>query len=151
MAQTHFHDGACLYFRKLETFHQVGYSLVRSLGSADDADYLVDVVRCDNQTFQDVGALFRLTQVIACAADNHFVAMFNEQVNQVFQIQQFRTSVNQCDVIHAKRSLQRCHLKQLVQHHAGVRIAFYIDNDSHTFAVRFIVYVRNTVDFLFVY
>ena len=135
LTQTHFYDCTCLYFRQLEAFHQVRDSFIRSLGSPDDPDYFIDIVGSNDQTFQNVCAFFCFAQVILSTADDYFVTVFYEQLDQIFQIQQFRASMNQGNVVYAKRSLQRCHLEQFVQYNAGICIAFHIDDDTHTFTV----------------
>ena len=50
-------------------------------------DYLIYIIRCDNQTFQDMSTFFSLTQIELSTADYNFVTMLYEQLNQVFQVQ----------------------------------------------------------------
>ena len=102
LAQTHFHDGAGLYLTQVEAGHQVGNRLVRGLGRTDDADYLVDIVGSDNQTFEDVGTFLGLAQVVACTADYHLVTVFHKIFNQVLQVEQTRTAMNQRHVVHTE-------------------------------------------------
>ena len=97
-----------------------------------------------------MGTFFSFTQIILCTADNYVVTMLYEILDEVFQVQQARTSVYQCYVVYAERSLQQCHFVELVQHYTGVGIAFYVDDDAHTFAVRLVVGIGNALYLLFV-
>ena len=150
LAQTHLNDGTALYLSQLETLHQPRDGISGRLGGTDDADYFVDIVRSDDQTFQNVGTLLSLAQVELRAADNDVVTMLYEVFDELFQVQQARTSVYQCHVVHAKRRLEHSHLVELVQHYAGVGIALHVDDDAHTFAVGFVVGVCDAFDFLLV-
>ena len=51
LAQAHFYDSTSLNFAQVEAGHQVRDSFVRSLGGTDNTDYLVNVIRSDNQSF----------------------------------------------------------------------------------------------------
>ena len=150
LAQAHFYDSTSLDFAQVEAGHQVRDSFVRSLGGTDNADYLVNVVRSDNQSFQDVRTFFGLAQVVTCTADYHFVTVFHEIFDQLLQVEQTWTAMNQSHVVHTERSLKHGHLVKLVEHHAGVGITLDVDDDTHTFAVGFVVHIRNAFDFLVV-
>ena len=151
LAQTHFHNGTCLDFREFESVHQVLDSFVRSLGGTDDAYHFVDVVRCDDQAFEDVGTFLRLAEFVLGATDDHFVTMVHETLNHILQCQALGASLHEGDVVHAERALESSHLEQLVQYYACVGIALHIDDDAHTFAVGFIVHVRDAFYLLFVH
>ena len=92
-----------------------------------------------------------LTQIELSTTDHYFMTMLNKQANQVFQIQQLRTTMYQGNVIYAERCLQSCHFEQLVQYNAGIRITFYINYNAHTFTVGLIVHIRDTFYFLVIY
>ena len=155
LAQAHFHDGSALYFAEVEAFHQSSDGFGRSLGGADDGDDFVDIVAGDDESFQDVCTLFGLAQVELCAAHHHFVAMFYEVADEVLQVQCLGALLSgashQCHVVHAEAGLQGGHLEQFVQHHTGVGIALHVDDDAHTFAVRFVVGIADAFDFLLVH
>ena len=102
LAQTHFHNGAGLHLAQVEAGHQVGNCLVRSLGRTDNADYLVDIVGSDDQTFQNVCTFLGLAQVVTCTANHHLMTVFHEIFNQVLQVEQTRTTVNQRHVVHTE-------------------------------------------------
>ena len=50
--------------------------------------------------------LFRFPQIETSPADNHLMAMIHERLDQVFQVQQFRTAIYQGDIVDAERRLQ---------------------------------------------
>ena len=55
--------------------------------------------------------LFGLTQLVARTTRNNVHSVIHEVTNQVFQVQQHRTTVNQRDIIDAERRLQ---LRELI-------------------------------------
>ena len=93
---------------------------------------------------------FGLAQIILSTADDYVVSVLNEVFYQIFQIQQTWTAMYQCNIVHTKRCLQHCHLVELVEYNAGICITFYINNDTHTFTVGFVISIGNTFNFLFV-
>ena len=141
LAQTHLHDGARLHFSQLETFHQVGHGLVRCLGRTDNADHLINMVGSDDKTFQNMRTLFRLSEIEASAPENHLMAVFKEQTDQVFQGQQFRTAMDKRDVVHAERTLQGRHLEKLVEHYTGVGVTLHVDDNTHSVTVALVVHI----------
>lgn len=68
--QLHIQNGLGLYFRQLEPVHQVLFGIV--IGGADDPDDLVNVLLGNEESFQEVGPLLGLLQVIPGAAQNNF-------------------------------------------------------------------------------
>ena len=101
--------------------------------------HLVDVILSDEQALDDVHTLLRLLQIEACAAYHHVVTMLNEMLNHIAQVEQHRTAIHQCDIIHCKRSLQLGVLEQGVQHYVCRSILLYEDHDTQTLAVTLIV------------
>ena len=86
-----------------------------------------------------MGTFLCLPQVEFRTADNHFMAMFHEQANQVLQAQQAGASVHQSDIIDIERALQFGHLEQLIQYDTCIGVTFHIDDDTHAFAVGFVI------------
>ena len=151
LTKTHFYDGTSLNFRQLEAIHQISNCLIRSLCRTYDTDNFINIIGSNDQSFQDMSTLLCLTQIILCTTNNYLVTMFNKQTNQVFQVQQLRSSMYQSNIVHPERSLQSRHLEQLIQYDACIGITFHIDHDTHTLTVRLIVYIRNTFYLLFVH
>ena len=85
--QTHIYDGTCLQEREVEARHQLLDRLLGLARSADDADDLVDIVYGDDQPLKDVDALLGLTQVVLRAAVDDVVAVLDEVMDQVAQVQ----------------------------------------------------------------
>ena len=56
--------------------------------------------------------------------------MVYEVSNQVFQVQQHGAPFDQRDIIHAEAGLQVGELIQLVQHHLGIGVTLYLDDDA---------------------
>ena len=155
LTQTHFYNGTRLNFSEFESFHQAADCIIWCLSSTNYSDYFVNVVRSNNQTFEDMCTFFRFAKFVLCTTNYYVVTVFNEVLNQLLQVQcawakfLVLTIRYKCYVVHTKRSLKLRHLIKLVQYHACVGIALNVDNDAHTFAVGFVIGIRNTFDFLF--
>ena len=76
------------------------------------------------------------------------MAMLHEIVNQVFEVEQFGTTLDQGDVVHAEGRLQGGELEQLVEHDIGIGIFLDVDDNAHAAAVGFIVDIGDTFDLL---
>ena len=69
------------------------------------------------------------------------MTVFHEIFDQFLQVEQAWTAMNQGHVVHTEKSLKHGHLVKLVEHHAGVGITLDVDDDTHTFAVGFVVHI----------
>ena len=118
LTQTHLHNGICLLVVKPESFAQALLCLVDICAGLYDANHLVDIIRCDNQSLNNMCTRLSLTQLETCATNHHIVTEFQEIINYFLQIQRFWTPIHQCNVVDTKRSLQLGHLEQLVQNNA---------------------------------
>ena len=148
LAQAHINNGLGLYFIQREALHQAFHSHLRRLATLDDTHYLINVVACNNKSGQNVGTLFCLAQIVFCTADNHLMTVCNKVRDAVAKSKQAGTSLYKCDAVHAEAGLEGRHLEQFVEHNAGIGIAFYINNNAHTFLVRLIIDVTDTFKFL---
>ena len=149
-AQAHFDDGRSLNVRQLETLDHRLLGGVGRLRGADDAHDLVDVVLRDQQTLHDVQTLLGLALVEARAAHDDVVAVLDEVFDQVAHRQHLRPAVDQRDVVHGERRLQRRVLEQRVQHHARNGVVLQDNDDPQAVAVRLVVDVGDAVDLLVV-
>ena len=111
--------------------------------------HLVDVVRSDDQTFQNVRALAGFPQVKLGAAYHHVVAVLDEAGNAVLEREQFRPAVYQCDAVDGEGGLEGRHLEELVQHDVGVVVALHVDDNAHAVLVALVVDVRDALNALF--
>ena len=150
LAQAHIHYGSRLYLIQLEALHQALHRILRSLRGTDNANHLVDIVACNDETFDNMGTLLCLAQIKLCAADYHIVTVLNEVLDAVLQSKQTRTPVNQRYIVNAERALQVSELEQLVEHHIGIGIALHIHHDTHTLAACLIVNVADAHHLLLV-
>ena len=149
-AQTHVDDGCRLEVAQTEALHHALLGRVGRLRRADDVHDLVDVVLGDQQTLHDVQALLGLAQVEARAAHHHVVAVLDEVADQLAQVEQHRTSLDQGDVVHGERGLERRVLVERVEHDARHGVLLEDDDDAQAVAVRLVVDVRDALDLLVV-
>ncbi len=82
-----------------------------------------------------MGALLSLLQVELGAADHHVVAVVDEVLDQVFQVQGIGTAVDQGHVVHVERTLEGGHLVELVEHHLCIGVAFQFIHDADALTV----------------
>lgn len=62
--KTHVNDCLGLGVRQSEPLYQLGFCDLDSLGSADDPDHFIDIVKRDEQTLQDMGSLLRFVEIV---------------------------------------------------------------------------------------
>ena len=149
LRQTHVYDGFTLQFIKFETFLQIALCLRRSFALANDLHHFVDVVAGNDESFQNVGAFLRFLQVELGAANGNVVTMFHKVFHALFEREQAWTTLYQCNIVHRERALQLRHLKQFVQHHVGVGVAFHVYHDTHSLSSRLVVGVGDTLQAAF--
>ncbi len=111
-------------------------------------DNLINILRGNDQTFEDMGTFLSLTQLKLGSACNHFMTMVDERLQHLFQIESFRTTIHKCHIVDAERSLHLGHLVEFIQHHIGISIAFELDDNTHTLVVTFVVDIGDTIKFL---
>ena len=100
LREAHIHDGLRLQLVELETSLQIALGIGRRLTVSNNVDNLVDVVHGDNQSFENVGTLLRLLQVVLRATDGHVVTMLHEIFHAFLQREQARTALYERNVIH---------------------------------------------------
>ena len=78
------------------------------------------------------------------------MTMLYEVLHALFQREQTGTTLYQCDIVDRERTLQGCHLKQLVQQYVGIGIALHVNNDTHPLTTRLIVHISNTLNLVLI-
>ena len=95
-----------------------------------------------------MGAFFGLAEFVARSAENDLMSVCHKCFEQLFQIECFRTSVDQSDIVDAERGLESRHLVELGEHNLGVRVALDVDLDTDDTACRRIFDIGDAVDLL---
>lgn len=147
LTQAHVDDSLGLRVGESETFGKLLFGSVRRLGMADNADYLVDIVAGDDQTFENMSLFLCFAQFVFCAPDHHVVAVVDECFYKILEIEQTRTSVDKSHVVDRECRLHCCHLVELVEHHIGVGVLTELDDDAHALVVALVVDVGDAFDF----
>ena len=96
-------------------------------------------------------AFLCLLQVELGTADSDIVTMLNEVLNTLTKAQQTWTTRYQCDTVYRERTLQSCHLEELIQNNVCIRITLHVNNDTHTLTARLVIYVRDTFKLAFLH
>ena len=84
--QTHIYDSGSLQIGQAETLREGSLCLIHALGVANDANNLVDIILCNEQTENNVHTLLGLAQIVAATAYHNLVAMIYEVADKVEQV-----------------------------------------------------------------
>ena len=77
------------------------------------------------------------------------MAVLQEVVQQLFEVEQHGTAIDQAHVVDAERGLQLGHLVEFVEQHVRIEVLLDIDDDAHTMAVALVVDVGDALNLLF--
>ena len=121
--QAHVADGLRLHLGEGEALHQVLLGVV--IARTDDADDLVDIVLGDQQALEQVGALLRLSEIVARAADNDVLLEAQVFVEDVAQREDLGLGlvVDQGQHIDRKARLHGRLGEEAVEHDLGIGVA----------------------------
>ena len=148
--QAHVENGLRLHVAELPALDQAALRFLRRAAAADERDQLVEHVERFDETFEDVGALFRFAQIETRAADDDLFAMLDEVMEQRREVHDLRLVVDDGQEDDAERGLHLRVAIQIVQHDLGDRIALQLDDDAHSFAVGFVAKIGDAFDALVV-
>ena len=149
--QTHIHDSLSLNICQSEAFYQCFLSSCHISAASDDIDDLINVIKGDQQTFQDMSPLLSLVQIIFCPSGNNILLMKEVIPQHILQIQHPRLIIDQCQHNNTKGILQLRVLVQLIQYYVGVHITPKLNADTHSFTVGFVSEIRDSVNLLILY
>ena len=122
-SQAHVQNGLRLLVGQGEALHELHLRLRRVRAVADDADDLVDVIQRDEQAFQNMGARLGLIEVVARAAHDHVLLVFQIVVEHLVQRKHLRLAIHQRQHDRAESFLHLRVLVQVVEHDGGIYVA----------------------------
>ena len=144
-SETHIEDRGSLFFRKAEFFHQGSSCDVVRAGLSDRTDDFIDMIKSDQQAFQNVGFGLCLVQFILRSSGDDFFLMLQVVVQDLAQIQDTRMSVNERQHDSTEVDLHLCMLEEIVQHDFRVHVSAELDSNTHARSVGFIAQSRDAV------
>ena len=115
---------------------------------ANDGNELIDIRKRNSEAFKHMTALACLAQREHSAARDDFAAMFQEYLDQVFQVAQLGLAVDQRHHVDAEGVLQLGLLVQVVQHHFGHFAPLELDHQAHAGLVGLVLDVADAFDLL---
>src|SRR5262245_40166322 len=150
-AKLHVENRLRLNLRELEFIDQSLLGVVGRFRAADQLDDLVNDVDGLLQTFQDVGPVPGLLQLILRAVAHDLAAEVDELVERLDQVENLRLAVDDREVDHSERDLHLSHLVKLVQNDLWDGVALELDDDADLllrgrFAVGLVADFRNALD-----
>ena len=148
--ETHIHDCLSLNVCQLKTLNKFLFRDLYITGTTDDTDHFIDIIKCFQEAFQNVGSLLGFIQIVLCSSANNILLMFQIILQHLFQVQNFRFHAsmirNKGKHDHAKSILQLCMFVEQVQDHIGIGIFTEIDADTHTFTAGMVIQVCDSID-----
>ena len=149
--QAHVENRLGLELAEAELAHQTGAGRCRIRCGTDQRDHRIEVVDGDLEAFQDVQALLRLAQVVDRAPRHHILAVVDEDLQRILQIEQLRTPADDRQHVDAERVLQLAELEELVLHDLRDGVALELDDHAHAVAIGFVAQVGDALDALLVH
>ena len=96
-------------------------------------------------------SLFCFVQIEACSSGHNFFLMLQIYFQSLFQCQNDRFSVNQCQHICTEGFLQRCIFIQLVQNDIGIGVFFHFNDDLDIITGGCIIQITDAFHTFFLY
>ena len=147
--QLHVEDGLRLHQREAEVRGQAVARLGDGLRPANQLDHLVEVIERDLQSFEEVVAGFRLSQLEVGAAADDFAPEADEGLDELEQVQHLRPAADNREHDDAEIRLQLRVFVEIVEDDLGHLAAFQLDDNPHPLAIRFVAQIRDAVDDFF--
>ena len=145
-AETHVDDRLGLGIGKSEGCHQLLLRDGHRLAGADDADDLFNVIKGDQQAFQNMGPFLCLVQVIFCAAGDHILLMLQVQIQHLQKIQDLRLVIDQCQHDYAEGIFHLRMLQKMIQDNLRIYVLPELNDDPHALAVGFVPEIRDAIN-----
>ena len=111
--------------------------------AADDLNDFVDVVERDHITFEDMGTLLGLGQLVASTANDNVALMIDVVAEHLTKRKNLRNTVHQRQVDDAEADLKLRVLEQLVKDDLRNHVLLQVDDDVDAAAVGGVMHVRN--------
>ncbi len=146
--QAHVEDRLRLELGELPALDQSALRLRRRAAGPDQGDQLVQHVECFDEAFQDVGAVFGLTQVEARPAHDDLLPVLDEQPDHRGELHDLRLVVDDGQEDDPER---RLHLRvpvEVVEDHFRNFVALELDDDADAVAVGLVAQIGDAVDAL---
>ena len=113
---------------------------------ADQPDHFIDIGDGDGEANKVVGAVARLAEFEAGAAEDDLLAEPDETLQGLAQAHLPRLAVVQRQHVDAEAGLQLGEAEQLVQHHLGGGVALQFHDDAHAGAVALVAHFADAFD-----
>ena len=144
--QTHVNDCLGLCVGEFKAFHELSLGCLDIFGTADNCDDLVDIVKRDQQTFQNMSPLLRFVEIILCPSGDDFLLMHQVVHQNIPDVHHLRFAVHQRKVDDTERILQLRMLIELVENDVGIGIPADFNADFHSLTARVIAKRCDAVD-----
>ena len=139
-AEAHIDDRLRLDLCQGEGLHELFHSHCVVSGLLDDPDDLIDVLKPDLQSKEDVGALLGLPEVEAGAPGHHLLAVVDVVGEHVLEGEQHRPPIDEGKVVDVEVRLQGGTGKELVEHDHDLGADLQLDDEANAVAVTLITH-----------
>ena len=127
--QRHVENMRGLDDRQLEAFNEAIPGFGGVLRRADDGNHLVDRIKGDQKTFEDVKAILRLLQSELGPADDDLEPVIDVGLAEVVEAEGGGHAVDEHHIVDAERLLERGEAIQLLEHRLRIDGRLHIDLD----------------------
>ena len=95
LRQAHINNSLTLNLVQFEALLQIALCIRRSLACADDMNNFVDIIACDDKTFQDMSTLLCFLQLVLGTADCYVMTVLYKVLDTFLESKQTRTSLDE--------------------------------------------------------
>ncbi len=141
-------DGLRLRACELEGVHERVARRLAVGSVADDADDLVEIVKGDEQAFEDVGPRLGLVQLELGPPDDDLFLEGDVRLDHLGEVERAGHAADQRDVDDPESRLHLGVLVELVEHDHRDGLALELDDQPHTRAIRLVAQVADLGDLL---
>ena len=142
--EPHVEDSLCLDLSEAKTDHQLFLGVV--VCRADGRDDFVDIVECDDESFEDVSPGLCFGEVESRSSCDYDLLMLEVLFEDLPEVEYPRLSVDERQHDHAERGLQSGVLVQSVQDDIRIDIFLQLDDDPGSFSVGLVSDSRDAFD-----
>jgi len=146
LVEAHIEDGFDLQLAEMETYNQFFLCFFARLGCADDLHHFIQVIKGDQQSFEDMGSRVRLIEIELRAAGDYLEAVFDEALEKFFEVHDARTAVVDRQHNRAEGAGQLRVLVDVVEHDFADRAAFELNDHADAELAGFVADVRDALE-----
>ena len=150
-SQTHIYNSLSLCIGKIKSLYKFFFGFLNIFSRTDDTYDFINVVKSNQQSFQDMCPLLSFIEVIFCSSGDHILLMDEIIYQNILQCEDLRLSLYQRKIIDTERILELRVFVELIQNYICICITANFNTDFHTLTAGMIIQRCDTIDFFISY